>query len=168
MSSYTRLNKAVLRRPLEPKQYTSAAFADLAGDCRVTLSVGRKGQCWDNAVAESFFASLKGELTDTRAWPTRAAACRAIVEYIAWYNGTRLHSTPQPCRLRKRPLREDQECSLTELSALSVKAGQPHRDKRPRRGLNAPAHIDHPVPEWVLAAETGRPVLKRVRVRQEI
>ena len=74
-------------------QYTSAAFAALAGDCQVTLSVGRKGQCWDNAVAESFFASLKGELTDTRPWPTRAGACRAIVEYIAWYNGTRLHST---------------------------------------------------------------------------
>ena len=47
----------------------------------------------DNALAESFFASLKGELTDTQAWPTRAAACRAVVEYIAWYNGTRLHST---------------------------------------------------------------------------
>jgi transposase InsO family protein len=74
-------------------QYTSAAYADLAQDCQVTLSVGRKGQCWDNAVAESFFASLKGELTDTRAWPTRAAACRAVVEYIGWYNGTRLHST---------------------------------------------------------------------------
>ena len=44
-------------------------------------------------MAESFFASLKGEMTDTQAWPTRAAACRAVVEYIAWYNGTRLHST---------------------------------------------------------------------------
>jgi transposase InsO family protein len=44
-------------------------------------------------VAESFFASLKGELIDTQAWPTHAAACRAVVEYIAWYNGTRLHST---------------------------------------------------------------------------
>jgi transposase InsO family protein len=74
-------------------QYTSAAYAALAGDCQVTLSVGRKGQCWDNAVAESFFASLKGELIDTQAWPTHAAACRAVVEYIAWYNGTRLHST---------------------------------------------------------------------------
>ena len=74
-------------------QYTSAAFADLAGGCQVSLSVGRKGQCWDNAVAESFFASLKGELIDTRAWPTRTAACRAVVQYIAWYNGTRLHST---------------------------------------------------------------------------
>jgi transposase InsO family protein len=74
-------------------QYTSAAFAELAGACQVSLSVGRKGQCWDNAVAESFFASLKGELIDAQAWPTRAGACRAVVEYIAWYNGTRLHST---------------------------------------------------------------------------
>lgn len=74
-------------------QYTSAAYAALAADCRVTLSVGRTGQCWDNALAESFFSSLKSELTDTSAWPTRAGARRAVVEYIAWYNGTRLHSS---------------------------------------------------------------------------
>jgi putative transposase len=74
-------------------QYTSAEFATLAGDCHVALSVGRTGQCWDNALAESFFASIKGELLDLQAWPTRAMARRAIVEYIAWYNGTRLHST---------------------------------------------------------------------------
>ncbi len=73
-------------------QYTSAQFAALAGDCQVALSVGRTGQCWDNALAESFFASLKGELTDIRAWPTRAAAHWAIVDYVGWYNGTRLHS----------------------------------------------------------------------------
>jgi transposase InsO family protein len=74
-------------------QYTSAAFADLADDYQVVLSLGRTGQCWDNALAESFFASLKGELTDLQTWPNRAAARRAIVEYIGWYNGTRLHST---------------------------------------------------------------------------
>jgi transposase InsO family protein len=74
-------------------QYTSAAYAALATDHQVTLSVGRTGQCWDNALAESFFSSLKGELIDTQAWPTRAGARRAIVEYIACYNGTRLHST---------------------------------------------------------------------------
>jgi transposase InsO family protein len=74
-------------------QYTSAEFAGLAGDCQVVLSLGRTGQCWDNALAESFFASLKGELIDIRPWPTQAAARRAIVEYIGWYNGTRLHST---------------------------------------------------------------------------
>ena len=74
-------------------QYTSAEFASLAGDYQVSLSAGRTGQCWDNALSESFFASIKGELLDLQAWPTRAMARQAIVEYIAWYNGTRLHST---------------------------------------------------------------------------
>jgi len=45
-----------------------------------------------NALAESFFASLKDELLHLHAWPTRTAVRRAVVEYIAWYNGTR-HST---------------------------------------------------------------------------
>jgi putative transposase len=61
-------------------------------DLAVILSSGRTGQCWDNALAESFFASLKGECLDQQPWPTRAAARRATVEYIAWYNGIRLHS----------------------------------------------------------------------------
>jgi transposase InsO family protein len=96
------LSNAVAARDPEPGvvfhsdrgcQYTSAAYAALAEDCQVQLSVGRTGQCWDNALAESFFSSLKGELIDTRAWPTRAGAKRAVVEYIGWYNGTRLHST---------------------------------------------------------------------------
>ena len=73
-------------------QYTSAEFAAVAAGRQVRLSVGRTGQCWDNALAESFFASLKGELLSTRNWPTRAAASRAIVDYVGWYNGTRLHS----------------------------------------------------------------------------
>ena len=96
------LSNAVAARDPEPGvifhsdrgcQYTSAAYAELAEECEVTLSVGRTGQCWDNALAESFFSSLKGELIDTRAWPTRSGARRAVVEYIAWYNGTRLHSS---------------------------------------------------------------------------
>jgi transposase InsO family protein len=73
-------------------QYTSGAYATLAEDLAVILSTGRTGQCWDNALAESFFAFLKGECLGQQPWPTRAAARRATVEYIAWYNGTRLHS----------------------------------------------------------------------------
>jgi transposase InsO family protein len=73
-------------------QYTSGTYATLAADLAVILSRGRTGQCWDNALAESFFASLKGECLDQQPWPTRATARRATVEYIAWYNGTRLHS----------------------------------------------------------------------------
>jgi transposase InsO family protein len=74
-------------------QYTSAELAALAADCQVDLSHGRTGQCWDNALAESFFGSLKGELIDLQAWPTRAGARRAVTEYIGWYNGTRLHGS---------------------------------------------------------------------------
>ena len=74
-------------------QYTSGDYARLARDHSVVLSVGRKGECWDNAVAESFFATIKRELIDTRAWPTRAGLHRAIFDYIeGWYNTRRLHS----------------------------------------------------------------------------
>jgi putative transposase len=45
-------------------------------------SVGRKGQCWDNAVAESFFATIKTELLDRQSWPTKAVAHKAIFEYL--------------------------------------------------------------------------------------
>lgn len=75
-------------------QYTSAAIAALAADHHVRLSFSRPRQCWDNAVAESFFATLKDELIHRRAWPTRAAARAAIFEYIEiFYNRQRLHST---------------------------------------------------------------------------
>ncbi|NLU80670.1 IS3 family transposase [Micromonospora sp. HNM0581] len=75
-------------------QYTSAQYARLAGRHRVRLSVGGRGQCWDNAVAESFFSTIKTELLDRRAWPTRAAARTAIFEWIeGWYNTRRRHST---------------------------------------------------------------------------
>ncbi|NUR29835.1 MAG: IS3 family transposase, partial [Catenulispora sp.] len=75
-------------------QYTSAQFASLARDLGVTLSVGRKGQCWDNAVAESFFATVKTELIHRRTWPTRKAAASALFDYIeGWYNTRRRHST---------------------------------------------------------------------------
>jgi transposase InsO family protein len=75
-------------------QYTSKDFAALARANGVILSVSRKGQCWDNAVAESFFATIKRELVNDRAWPTRAGLHRAVFDYIeGWYNTRRLHSS---------------------------------------------------------------------------
>lgn len=75
-------------------QYTSAQFADVARELGVTLSVGRTGQCWDNALAESFFATIKGELLEHRSWQSHAAARAAIFDYIeGWYNIKRRHST---------------------------------------------------------------------------
>ncbi|CAG6397102.1 hypothetical protein SCOCK_50151 [Actinacidiphila cocklensis] len=58
------------------------------------MSVGRTGQCWDNALAESFFATIKRELLHTNTWPSRAAARTAIFDFIeSWYNLHRLHSS---------------------------------------------------------------------------
>ncbi len=58
------------------------------------LSVGRKGECWDNAVAESFFATIKAELIDRQSWPTRTEVHAAIFDYIeGWYNSRRRHSS---------------------------------------------------------------------------
>ena len=56
--------------------------------------MSRRGDCWDNAVAESFFATLKVELVHDTTWATRATACRALFDYIeVFYNQERRHST---------------------------------------------------------------------------
>jgi transposase InsO family protein len=57
-------------------------------------SMGRTGSCYDNAVAESFFATLKSEI-GTRVRATRAEARRAVFAYLAYYYRNRLHSTPK-------------------------------------------------------------------------
>lgn len=59
----------------------------------IIASMSRRGDCWDNAVAESFFATLRVELVDDESYPTRAIAAASIGDYIdAFYNLTRLHS----------------------------------------------------------------------------
>jgi transposase InsO family protein len=74
-------------------QYTSAAFAAACGRLGLRRSTGRTGSCLDNAVAESFFATLKVELVDRQRYRTRAEARGAIFAWIAYYNHRRLHST---------------------------------------------------------------------------
>ena len=81
-------------------QYTSADYARLAAASDVRLSHGRTGQCWDNALAESFFGSIKGELLDDQPWPTHADARRAVTEYIAWYKAP---GSTQPSATRHPP-----------------------------------------------------------------
>ena len=75
-------------------QYTSTAFRGLLATHHVRQSLSRPRQCWDNAVAESFFSTLKTELIYRAAIPTVAAARSAVFEYIeVFYNRQRLHST---------------------------------------------------------------------------
>lgn len=75
-------------------QYTAYAYGDLLESHGSARSLGRPGTCWDNAVAESFFATLKTELLYRQPWPTRRQAGTAIFEFIeVFYNPRRRHST---------------------------------------------------------------------------
>jgi len=75
-------------------QYTSAEFRSLLTAHRMVQSLSRPRQCWDNAVAESFFATIKNELIELRSWATVAQVRAAVFEYIeVFYNRRRLHST---------------------------------------------------------------------------
>jgi transposase InsO family protein len=74
-------------------QYTSSAYQNHLADRHIQLSMSRVGNCYDNAVAESFFGTLKAECV-TRQFATHAQARTTIFEYIeVWYNRQRLHST---------------------------------------------------------------------------
>jgi putative transposase len=81
--------------------YTSGQFAKTLRKLNIRHSVGRTGICYDNAMAESFFAALKNERVHRTQYPTRDHARRDIVRYIEfWYNSKRRHSglqyrTPQ-------------------------------------------------------------------------
>lgn len=75
-------------------QYVSLAFGQHARDAGIAMSMGSKGDCFDNAVAESFFATLKKELVHRRSWPTRQELRSAVFDYIeSFYNRERRHST---------------------------------------------------------------------------
>jgi putative transposase len=74
-------------------QYTSWAFGQRLRSAGLLGSMGSVGDCFDNALAESFFSSLQVELLDRRAWSTRQQLANAIFEWIeAWYNPRRRHS----------------------------------------------------------------------------
>lgn len=84
----------MLRRPLGPKQYLSAEYQDQLDSHGMTCSMSRPGHCEENAVAESFFHTLKAEWIyhfDSR---TREQARLAIFDYVeGFYNRSRMHST---------------------------------------------------------------------------
>jgi putative transposase len=97
------LEMAVKRRRPDPGlvhhsdqggQYTSLIFTRRCRSVGIDVSMGSRGDCFDNAVLESFHASLKKDLIHRRSWPTKAEARTAIFEYVeAFYNRRRRHST---------------------------------------------------------------------------
>jgi putative transposase len=97
------LTMAVRRRRPDPGvihhsdqggQYVSLGFGQACTRAGISRSMGSVGDCYDNAVAETFFATLKKELVYRRSWPTRQELCSEVFEYIeGFYNLRRRHST---------------------------------------------------------------------------
>ena len=87
-------NTVLLRRPLEPGQYTSIAFGLRCKEARVRPSMGSVGDAYDNAMCESFFATLETELLQRKSLRNQAEARMAVFDFIeAWYNPHRRHSS---------------------------------------------------------------------------
>ncbi len=93
MAVAQRRPEAVVHHSDQGCQYTSLAFGARCHEWGVALSMGSVGDCFDNAVAESFFATLECELLDRTRLSTHAAARVAVFEFIeGWYNTRRRHS----------------------------------------------------------------------------
>jgi putative transposase len=101
------LDDAIARRNPPPRlvhhsdrgsQYTGHDYQKHLRDNHMICSMSRKGNCWDNAVAESLWATIKRELTDGEHWATRHELNMALFEYIeVFYNRERLHSFLDNC-----------------------------------------------------------------------
>src|SRR5258708_38576775 len=82
--------KTVLRRPLDSAQYTSLAFGGRCREAGVRPSMGSVGDAYDNAMCESFFATLECELLARRRFGSQAEARMAVFRFLyAWYNPAR-------------------------------------------------------------------------------
>jgi putative transposase len=96
-------------------QYTSYAFTQVLDDHRVLASIGSVGDAYDNALAESFVDSFKTELIADRVWRSRAQLELAVVEYIGWFNDSRLHEA-----LGDRPPAEFERLSQTSTLGIAL------------------------------------------------
>ena len=74
-------------------QYASYDFTWLLKECGITPSMSRKGNCWDNACSETLFGSLKVERLHGEHFETLRQAKDEVLDWLLWYNQTRLHST---------------------------------------------------------------------------
>ena len=92
--AHRRPNVEVVHHSDHGCQYTSLAFGRRLREVGLARSMGSIGDCFDNAVAESFFATLECELLDRRSWPTKRELSSAVFDFIeGFYNPRRRHST---------------------------------------------------------------------------
>lgn len=92
MNNYNQFKTTVLQPPIESKQFTSEQLWEVCRNLGIAQSVGRTGVCFDNAMAESFWSTLKTEFYDRKRWATRDSARKAVAYWIeVVYNRRRRH-----------------------------------------------------------------------------
>lgn len=108
-NSYHRSNHRVVQRPVELAQFTSWAFTDRARASGLLPSMGSIGDCYDNAMIESFWGRVQTELLNRQRWRTRLELANALFEYLEIFHNRRpaaLRSRhAHPDRIRTQPQR---------------------------------------------------------------
>lgn len=141
MALHTRGPQSVIHHSDQGAQYSSREFLECCREQGVTLSMGSAGDAYDNATAESFFATFKNELVKLSRWSTRREARTAIFEWIeGWYNRRRLHSALG----YRSPLEYEQW--LTEHGLSTAPAGPSQAPS---------AAVDNPAPERLSEGALG-------------
>jgi putative transposase len=156
MALLTRKPQGVIHHSDQGSQYTSVEFGRRCAQMGVRPSMGSVGDAYDNAMAESFFASLECELIDRRVWKSFAQARMEIFTWIeGWYNPRRRHSglgQKSPVNFERRHMASSASEDRAAIDGLTNGCFAPV-DKPPQAGIEWPSAcpqaspLDNPAPE---------------------
>ena len=158
MALWQRRPDGVIHHSDQGSQYTSIAFGKRCRDAGVRPSTGSVGDCYDNAMCESFFATLECELLDRRRFRSHAEASMAVFEFIeGWCNPRRRHSaigylSPVNCERSKLPPRSPKSITVHENEATPAPGLSPPSERPARPG---PRQLEDNRPRITASARTG-------------
>jgi putative transposase len=139
MALHTRRPESVIHHSDQGSQYTSVAFGSRCREMGVRPSMGTVGDAYDNAMAESFFATLECELIERRSWKSKTEAKTALFTWIeGWYNPRRRHSAldyRSPIAFEEKHGANNDRANQHGLSTAAVGSSQA-----------PPAAVDNPAP----------------------
>src|SRR6266849_3901557 len=163
----------MLRRPFESAQYTALAFGKRCDEAGVRPSMGAVGDCFDNAMCESFFATLECELLDRTSFKTQAEARMAVFDFIeGWYNlivGTPLSTPSRPSITNERTLQNPAHGAATKaaerIRAAAAGGGEKEKNRTRSTRIVLDNHDQLPSPTETGELHLGRQFRARLLER---
>ena len=158
MALFTRKPQSVIHHSDQGSQYTATVFGKRCAEMGVRPSMGTVGDAYDNAMAESFFATLECELIDRRSWKTHTEARHAIFTWIeSWYNPKRRHSSIgqiSPIEFERKHEQRKQAANHPPANEHGLPTGccapvhnPPHVPREGTSGYEQASPVDQPAPE---------------------